>query len=337
MTVRDELAVGLWDPGDESVVPQIMEGLVAVGVPERFGIGWFYWKFRDGPWGPAVVAYARDRSDGRIAGVTAFGMWRLLHDGAPVLAGISFATFVHPEFQKRGLFTELTRLAQEEALRRGARVLFNFPNQSSRHGFLRLGWQDMHGIETWVKPVRLVRVLSRVVTGPRSLKAVVADPPDAAIHGAVPPFDDFSSLIEARTSWAGLWAGERTPSMLRWRFFGHPRYRYLHVEGDGVTALVRTASRGSLREAQIMDVFFPPERPAAAIRRLFRTIAERCEADTLAVMVTRGHPLRPILKTSGFLPVPNRVNFFTYPLVKDCPPVGDQVNWALSFSEIHMM
>ena len=57
-------------------------------------------------------------------------------NGTPVLAAQSCDTMTHPDFRKKGLFTELATLTFELAKKEGIHFVFGFPNQNSYHGLV---------------------------------------------------------------------------------------------------------------------------------------------------------------------------------------------------------
>ena len=50
-------------------------------------------------------------------------------------------TATHPDYQGRGLFTRLTKAALPELVADGVKFVFNTPNDQSRPGYLKMGWQ----------------------------------------------------------------------------------------------------------------------------------------------------------------------------------------------------
>ena len=60
-------------------------------------------------------------------------------------------TATHPDFRGQGVFSALTLGALEELRSDGVAFVFNTPNERSRPGYLKMGWQ----------PVGQVRVLAR--------------------------------------------------------------------------------------------------------------------------------------------------------------------------------
>jgi GNAT superfamily N-acetyltransferase len=55
----------------------------------------------------------------------------------------------HPEWRKKGLFSELDRAARAKAAARGCVHVFGLPNRKSAHIFLKLGWSQVGTIRPW--------------------------------------------------------------------------------------------------------------------------------------------------------------------------------------------
>ena len=127
----------------------------------RRSLGWtdgdweslFRWKHLHNRFGtsPMWVAVA----DGRIVGLRTFMRWEFERDGRPVRAVRAVDTATDPDYQGRGLFTLLTLHAVRELRAEGVEMVFNTPNDKSRPGYLKMGWQDVGVLAPVVRPVRL--------------------------------------------------------------------------------------------------------------------------------------------------------------------------------------
>ncbi len=322
--------VTIWRPEDLGVVSEILTTASEThGIPYD-GPDWFVWKFGDSPWGPAVVAYARSNT-GRLAGMVAFGRYRLNLGGSVFDAGISYETFVHPDFQRQGLFQRLLAVAEQEARARGAAILINFPNAASKPGFLRSAWQEIGGVQTWLQPRRPFRVVSRL----RGLLRREPLVPSAVAANLVSLAADLSDLGPPL-------AGNRVEppnrrvhdvQYLRWRFTGYPQFDYRVVEEGDTSALVRLGHRAGLRETQILDVF-STDAPAGSLRPLIRSVSTATDADMVSILTTPGNPITSLLPRMGFLSVPNRANFFAKCLDPELA-AGPPSRWAISGVDIH--
>ena len=63
-------------------------------------------------------------------------------------------TATDPDYQGRGLFTRLTLQAIDELRAEGVDFVFNTPNDQSRPGYLKMGWQVVGTLPTHVRPTR---------------------------------------------------------------------------------------------------------------------------------------------------------------------------------------
>jgi GNAT superfamily N-acetyltransferase len=330
----ERFEIEIWDVVDLGVIPEILiAASESHGIPQK-DPEWFLWKFRDSPWGPAVLAYARSRQH-RLAGVVSFGLYQLKLGNSVVRAGISYETFVHPDCQRQGLFRRLLEAAEEEAGRRGAEILFNFPNQASRPGFVQRGWRDAGGVGTWLRPVlsiRAARALSVNLLRRDSLEP--GTPREDQIERLAAALPYLPQPLSARPGSAPFMRRNHDPEFLSWRFTSFPHFDYRLIEERGVSALTRIGTRSGCREAQVLEVF--SDRPASlsSIRRLIRSISKTVEPDTITVLATGSNPLTRFLASLGFIPVPNRVNFFVKDLNGDTA-VDLSGPWAISGVDIH--
>ena len=110
---------------------------------------WFNWKFKENPFGQSILACAED--EGRIIGCVAYGKQQYVLNNIIYNGVISFETFVHPNYQGQGIFSNLIKLGESEALNLGIDFMLNFPNKNSITGFLRDGWHQLIAPEYWIK------------------------------------------------------------------------------------------------------------------------------------------------------------------------------------------
>src|SRR5690606_3311155 len=110
---------------------------------------WFNWKFRDNPFGEAILVCAEE--NGKIIGCVAYGVQPFWLNGKIIKGVLSFETFVHPSYQKKGVFSRLIELGEKELISKGIDLMINFPNSNSLNGFLKSGWKRMESPEYWIK------------------------------------------------------------------------------------------------------------------------------------------------------------------------------------------
>ncbi len=98
----------------------------------NYNIHWFNWKYLDNIYGDSYIVLAYDEDD--IIGIRSF--WR--NDIDNILSYQPCDTAVLKEYRGRGIFSQMTKIALKEV--EGA-FIYNFPNENSLPGNLKLGWE----------------------------------------------------------------------------------------------------------------------------------------------------------------------------------------------------
>jgi len=196
------------------------------------------WKHQQNPFGVSPAWVALDGS--RVVGYRTLLRWRFISaDGKPVSAVRAVDTATDPEYRGRGLFRLLTLGAVADLTREGDAFVFNTPNDSSRPGYLSMGWSPVRRLPVGVLPSgpgSLARMLrSRTASLLWSeVTDVGMDASEALAHDAI------CDGLLAHAPAAGL-RTDRTREYLRWRTSFEPlRYRVLLRDpGDAAAGGVR--------------------------------------------------------------------------------------------------
>jgi GNAT superfamily N-acetyltransferase len=77
--------------------------------------------------------------------------WRFVATGRRWDAVRAVDTATHPEYQGRGIFRRLTTSSLDAAARGGRRHVFNTPNEQSRPGYLKMGWEEVGKLPSAVR------------------------------------------------------------------------------------------------------------------------------------------------------------------------------------------
>ena len=192
-------------------------------------------------------------------------------------------TATHPDFQRRGIFRNLTTTALDELAASGVDFIFNTPNDKSRPGYLQLGWEDVGRLATTVRPtgigsaIRIARAHACRPTGGRC-RPTRASPRPSSSRIRV---SSASSTAPHRRP-AGC-ARDAASTFLRWRYgFAELAYRAIVLDDDPARglAIFRLRRRGSAVEAALCDLLVPsgPDAPDAA-RALERAVVHGSGAD----------------------------------------------------------
>lgn len=97
------------------------------------------------PFGKSLVLVAEDNN--KIIGVRAFMRWKWQLGEKNFSAFRAVDTATHPNHQGRGIFRKLTMKAVEIAKEEGNHYIFNTPNDKSRPGYLKMGWEIIDKIK----------------------------------------------------------------------------------------------------------------------------------------------------------------------------------------------
>lgn len=321
----------VWDPKDASKVKSFVETLNAVFVEGEFTEEFFNWKHRDNPLGSSIVTYAQ-AEDGTIAAVRCLWRSSLLYKGKSHVAYQPCDTATHPDYRRQGLFTRITKLAMEQAESEGAKFIYNFPNDQSKPGYMKLGWEE--GCEV----IKMFKLLSPIKFASQIIKN----------KGKIGEFKEISEELEERFFENNLKLGktirklpikdhiavtERTESYIAWRFKDHPRNSYgILIKGDS-GVVFRLGDRGKLREVSIVDIWLTDENKCDRdIRNLMDGIKEKYKPDIISAIMTEDHTYRQSFRGIGFIKAKNNFGFVNLGLDESLDTEG--MSWNLMASDI---
>ena len=240
----------------------------------------YAWKHERNAFGRSPTWVACDGD--RIVGVRVLMPWEFTRGDATVRAVRAVDTATHPDYQGRGIFTRLTLHAIDELRGEGVDFVFNTPNDQSRPGYLKMGWQVVGRLPTSVRPVRMgavPRIVSARVPAERwSAETTAGDPAADVLADDAARAELLASLptgLALRTN--------RTPAYLRWRY-ASSLLGYRAIVGTrglaGGVVLFRVRRRGPAREVALCDLLVPRGDPRVA-RRLVEARLHGADADYL--------------------------------------------------------
>jgi GNAT superfamily N-acetyltransferase len=235
-------------------------------VPNEQYADFYRWKHHDNPFGrsPAWVALDGDR----IVGLRVWLRWRFRRDGQVWEAVRAVDTATHPEYQGRGIFRRLTTSSLEELAAQGVAHVFNTPNEQSRPGYLKMGWEQVGKLAVGVRfrsPLSAGKALrARVPADKWSLPTDAGDPAAEVLADT----DRLESLLAVLPD--DRIRTDLTPEVLRWRYGFEPLHYRAIAEGGGI-ALFRLRRRGPATECVIGHLLAPePVLRARLIARVAR-------------------------------------------------------------------
>lgn len=320
-----KVAVRRMQPSDEPEVLALIEAALGRR-PDPRNAAFFTWKHRQNPFGtsPSWVAVAGDR----VVGLRTLMRWEFETPDGPARAVRAVDTATHPDFQGRGIFSKLTQRAVDELTAEGVDFVFNTPNDKSRPGYLKMGWQQVGQLPAGLRPAGPMSI-PRIAAS--RLPAAMWSTPVGAGYPALEALSDdgeVGKLLNASRLPTGVQT-RRTPEYLRWRYGFEPlAYRALCAgasTSDGLL-LFRVRRRGRASELVVGDLLLP-EPSAAAVRHLIRSALRATRADYALGLRT--------VPVTGLLPLPGQGPMLTWrSLASDTmPPLPD---WKLSLGDIEL-
>jgi GNAT superfamily N-acetyltransferase len=314
-----------FEPGDESAVLALLSASLG-WVPDELHARLFTWKHRENPFGvsPAWVAV----SDGAVVGFRTFLRWEFVLDSEPVRAVRAVDTATHPDHQGRGVFTALTMHALDALRDEGVDFVFNTPNERSRPGYLRMGWQPVRRLPVLARPAavssfsRIAR--ARTPADKWSLETAAGAPVDEVLADPAAVDALLGSLPDD-----GLRTRRSTP-YLRWRYgFAPLGYRAVIASGGPRAGVLvfRLRRRGPAVEAAVCEELVPAGETSLT-RRLLADVLRTTGAD-YAIRLGDHEP------RAGCIPLPGQGPTLLYRALRRTTPPSARA-WRLGLGDIEL-
>ena len=288
----------LAEPKDLDAVAEFLVPLGGTSFAERFPGAtprvFYSWKYFANPLGHAIVAIATSKDS--VVSVVAASPKRIWLEGKIVLAYELGDFLTRDDYRKQGLFSRLIELACQEAVNRGAHLVYVRPNDvafpilTSKLSFIEAQRMDARRYiapseilsrKTRISPSLVRRtgidVLFKTLCVPRSGKNVRVI--------AAERFGDEADQLWAKASRDYTFAVVRDKNYLNWRFVDCPTpYKIWRAMRNGDTAgfLVASVNRQNTVGA-IVDVFTENNDTDAARALLATSMADLLDRGVGAV------------------------------------------------------
>jgi predicted N-acetyltransferase YhbS len=217
----------------------------------------FAWKHLENSFGRSAAWVAVDGT--KVVAFRTFMRWEFQRSGERVRAARAVDTATHPDYQGQGLFTRLTKIAVEDLRAEGVAFIFNTPNEKSRPGYLKMGWETVGRIPVHLhlrSPSSLVRLLKSRV---RAEKWATEVPSGSAAGSALGDTSAVEALLANVSARDGL-STRRSAAFLSWRYGFQPLGYRVMLAGSSIVdgmAIFRLRRRGQCTEATICDYLIP--------------------------------------------------------------------------------
>ena len=328
----DDLEIRRAGPDDVGAIVALCQAALGWD-PADPNEAFFRWKHLENPAGPSPMWVATDQ--GRLVGVRVFLRWRFVSGAGRELDAVrAVDTATHPDAQGRGVFSRLTRHALDELRDEGVDFVFNTPNDQSRPGYLKMGWQVVGRVPVAVRPrsprALLAMARARVPAQKWSL-ATPAGRPAPRVLADRSALDELLGRLAPADGRADGLATRRDGEHLGWRYgFAPLRYRAVVAPGGPAhgVAVFRVRRRGEATEAAVCELLAPD--PSTA-RGLIGQVAAATGADYLIAAASASAAPR-----LGLVPMPTQGPILTWREVAPgtrCPPLAA---WSLALGDVEL-
>lgn len=230
---------------NETDIPEIVAVLKASLGEDQLELSENVWRYKhiDNPFGKSIVLVAVEAE--KIIGVRALMRWKWQVGIKEFKALRAVDTATHPEHQGKGIFKKLTLAAVDLAKDQGDHLIFNTPNDKSRPGYLKMGWEPAGKIFIGLKPSL-------------SFLKFKNQPMGYMIEKNISPIDLEKLCLEWNES-LSLSPGIFTPKsteILRWRYEKNPLQTYEVEAGKGYYLAGYLKKRGKLIEFRIAECIY---------------------------------------------------------------------------------
>ena len=227
-------------------VPEIVKVLKASLGEADLPLSEEIWKYKhvQNPFGRSIALVAVE--DEKIIGVRAFMRWEWKIGETSCHTYRAVDTATHPDHRGKGIFKKLTMKAVEVAKEVGGDFIFNTPNDQSRPGYLKMGWQLSGKIKvglspSWTSFWKLQTgsrdCLISYETSKKELKKLCSDWNLALASG--------STLFTPKS-----------PEYLVWRYEENPLQNYEVFAKKGIYLAASVKKRRKVKELRIVECIF---------------------------------------------------------------------------------
>lgn len=203
---------------------------------------WIF-KHERNPFGKSVVLVAE--KNGRLGGVRAFMRWRWQEGEKSYSALRAVDTATHPDFQGQGIFKRLTLKAVELAKANGDHLIFNTPNDQSRPGYLKMGWEKVDKLNVGIK-----------LSSSFLFNLKIKNHYEVRIEEATENLQKLCKNWNYLLAETGKIFTPKSPEYLLWRFQRNPLQKYEVLQTKGLYLAGYIKKRNSIREFRVVECIF---------------------------------------------------------------------------------
>jgi GNAT superfamily N-acetyltransferase len=200
----------------------------------------FDWQYRQNPCGKALIALAKDdENNNSIIGVESIIPMRLIIDQKIIDASLSCNSVVDPNYQKKGIFSQLISTIKDKSIKKGISCIYGVANDKSFNSFIKKGSIEIINLPLLVRPLKLskyfnppLRILFQPFDGIWKIKRKISSDVVLFTSQFNAEFDVLTEKASKRVSVIQ----KRDKEFLYWRYGNHPtkKYRIFVLREDSI-------------------------------------------------------------------------------------------------------
>lgn len=249
---------------EETDIPEVVEVLKASLGETDLPLSEEIWRFKhvQNPFGESLVLLAVENE--KIIGVRALMRWRWQKKEQVYTAFRAVDTATHPEHQGKGIFKKLTLKAIEVAESEGDHFIFNTPNEKSRPGYLKMGWEAAGKLNVGLLPA-YTSFWKHKNTAPYKVSKIVSK-------------EEIQNLCSQWNlklqSKSGIFT-QKSPEYLEWRYEKNPLQNYEVKATRDFYLAVYVKKRKNIKELRLAECIIRNEASISAVKRTINELASR--------------------------------------------------------------
>lgn len=138
---------------DTPAIVELLKKSLGEGLMPKSAAYW-EWKHLKNPFGTSKVLLAKEGD--KLIGVRAFMKWNWIQNGHTITSVRAVDTATDPSQQGKGIFSKLTMQAVDECKAEGIALVFNTPNEKSKPGYLKMGWEEAGRMPLYFRPGSII-------------------------------------------------------------------------------------------------------------------------------------------------------------------------------------
>ncbi len=200
----------------------------------------FDWQYRQNPSGKAFIVLAKDEEKkNSIIGIESIIPMRLIIDQKIINASLSCNSAVDPDYQKKGIFSQLISTMQDKSIKKGISCVYGVANDNSINSFIKKGSIEIINLPLLARPLKLSKYFSQPLgtlfepfDGIWKIKRKISSNVVLFTSQFNAEFDDLTEKASKRVSIIQ----KRDKEFLQWRYGNHPsrKYRIFVLKEDSI-------------------------------------------------------------------------------------------------------